>query len=114
MAQPNDCKHERSNANGCLDCPAVFCFVCCKHHRGTPRPPHERDGFGYWDYPNPQPCIDKLRKWFAYLVDFIHADQCRPPYDLEGPPEKCWCCSDYLDVAKHAAAQAGLDVKTNG
>lgn len=51
---------------------------------------------------------EMLRKWFAYLVDFIHADQCRPDHGLEGPPEKCWCCSDYLEVANHAATQAGV------
>jgi hypothetical protein len=57
---------------------------------------------------------DVLRKWFGYLVDFIHADQCQPGYGIEGPPEKCWCCSDYLDVAKHAARQGGLAAPPEG
>lgn len=56
-----ECRHERTNPNGCMGCPAVFCDGCGKHHRGIPRV-QTRDGYyGHWDHPNPGPCIARLK-----------------------------------------------------
>lgn len=56
------CEHRRFNPNGCLDCPAVWCFVCRAHHRGR----INTNGW-YWDEPSPTPCIERLRTRVADL-----------------------------------------------